>query len=377
MGSRYWNQKKRKKLTISISYHHFGEFFQNDGRPSNKEKKAAIKKTTIKDVAALADVSIKTVSRVVNKESNLREATRDKVLKAIKKLNYTPNLSARGLAGHHSFLFAVLYDNPSANYILDIQNGVLKECRKEGFDLLIYPCEANSKKLYQEIIELVKKSRVAGLILTPPLSDMAPLQKKLKKEKIPFVRIAPTHHDLISPFVHCDDQTAACRMTEHLLSLGHSDIAFIKGHPDHGASELRLAGYKKALKQAGLPINRTFIRQGQFDFNLGVRCGKELLTMDPPPTAIFACNDDMAAGVLYLAHQMKVSVPQQLSVVGFDDSPVAQQVWPALTTVKQPIIDMAQSATAVLIANLRKNTTQNIVQAFECTLAIRDSTSAI
>lgn len=339
---------------------------------SNREKK-----TTIKDVAALAGVSIKTVSRVVNKEDNLRETTRDKVLKAIKKLHYTPNLSARGLAGHHSFLFAVLYDNPSANYILDIQNGVLQECRKEGFDLLIHPCEAGSKKLFEDINALVKKSRVAGLILTPPLSDMIPLQKKLQKAKISFVKIAPANHDSNSPSVHCDDEAAACRMTEHLLSLGHKNIAFIKGHPDHGASELRLAGYKKALKQAGLAINRKLIRQGHFDFASGVRCAKELLTLDSPPTAIFACNDDMAAGALYVAHQMKVSVPQQLSVTGFDDTPVARQIWPTLTTVKQPIERMAQAATALLIANLRKSPDQKIVQNFECTLEVRDSSTAV
>lgn len=339
---------------------------------SNKAKKA-----TIKEVAALAEVSIKTVSRVVNKEGNLREATRDKVLKAIKKLHYTPNLSARGLAGHHSFLFAVLYDNPSANYILDIQNGVLQECRKEGFDLLIHPCEAKSKKLFENISSLVEKSRVAGLILTPPLSDMITLHKKLHNAKIPFVKIAPANHDLSSPSVHCDDEAAACRMTEHLLSLGHREVAFIKGHPDHGASELRLAGYKKALKQGGAAINRKLIRQGHFDFSSGVRCAKELLALDSPPTAIFACNDDMAAGVLYVAQQMNVSVPQQLSVTGFDDTPVAQQVWPALTTVKQPIEKMAQSATALLIANLRKKPDQKIMQAFECTLKIRNSTAAI
>ncbi len=335
------------------------------------------RKTTISDVASLAGVSIKTVSRVVNKEGNLREVTRDKVLKAIKKLRYTPNLSARGLAGHHSFLFAVLYDNPSANYILDVQNGVLQECRKEGFDLLIHPCDTGSKKLFEDICTLVEKSRVAGLILTPPLSDMLSLQKKLQNAKIPFVRIAPANHDLISPYVHCDDEAAACRMTEHLLSLNHTEIAFIKGHPGHGASGLRLAGYKKALKQARLSINRKLIRQGHFDFSSGVRCSKELLALESPPTAIFACNDDMAAGVLYTAHAMNVAVPGQLSVVGFDDTPVAQQIWPALTTVKQPIGKMAQAATALLIATLRKNSDHNIVQAFECALEIRDSTSVI
>ncbi len=335
------------------------------------------RKATISDVAALAGVSIKTVSRVVNKESNLREVTRDKVLKAIKKLHYTPNLSARGLAGHHSFLFAVLYDNPSANYILDVQNGVLQECRKEGFDLLIHPCNGESKKLFEDICTLVEKSRVAGLILTPPLSDMVPLQKKLQSAKIPFARVAPANHNLISPYVHCDDEAAARRMTEHLLSLNHTEIAFIKGHPGHRASELRLAGYEKALKHIGLPIKKKLIRQGYFDFASGVRCAKELLALRSPPTAIFACNDDMAAGVLYTAHSMNIAVPEQLSVVGFDDTPVAQQVWPALTTVKQPIEKMARSATALLIAILRKNSDHNIVQAFECELEIRDSTAAI
>lgn len=340
-------------------------------------KENSNRKATISDVAALAGVSIKTVSRVVNKESNLREVTRDKVLKAIKKLHYTPNLSARGLAGHHSFLFAVLYDNPSANYILDLQNGVLQACRKEGFDLLIHPCDTNSKRLFKDISTLVEKSRVAGLILTPPLSDMLSLQKKLNSAKIPFVRIAPANHDLISPYVHCDDEAAAYRMTEHLLSLNHTEIAFIKGHPGHGASELRLEGYKKALKQAGLSVNRKLIRQGHFDFASGARCAKELLTRKSPPTAIFACNDDMAAGVLYTAHAMNIAVPKQLSVVGFDDTPVAQQVWPALTTVKQPIENMAQTATALLIDILRKKPDNNIVQTFKCVLEIRDSTASI
>ena len=339
-------------------------------RNSNKGKKA-----TIQDVAELAGVSIKTVSRVVNKESSIRDVTRNKVLKAIDKLQYTPNLSARGLAGHHSFLLALLYDNPSANYILDVQNGALKECRNEGFDLLIHPCEASSNDLFDDVSLLVRKSRVAGLILTPPLSDMVELQKKLLRAGIPFARVAPANHDDISPYVYCDDETAACRMTEHLLSLGHTNIGFIKGHPDHGASQLRLEGYKKALQQADLRINRKLIRQGRFDFASGVRCTKELMTIDSPPTAIFACNDDMAAGALFAAHQMNISVPKQLSVVGFDDTPVAVQVWPALTTVKQPIRDMAEAATAALIASFRKASNTKSLIEFECTLQLRDSTA--
>ena len=344
---------------------------------SGTKKSGAKKKATIQDVADLAGVSIKTVSRVVNKEKSIRETTRTKVLKAIKKLQYTPNLSARGLAGQHSFLLALLYDNPSANYVLDIQKGVLDECRQDGFDLLIHPCDLNSAELLNDINELVRKSRVAGLILTPPLSDSVSLIEKLALAKIPFVRIAPANHNAISPYVYCDDETAALQMTEHLLALGHVDIGFIKGHPQHGASELRLAGYKKALKKAGLSIKRQLIRQGYFDFSSGVRCATHLLTQARPPTAIFASNDDMAAGVLFVAHQRSINVPQQLSVVGFDDTPAAQQMWPALTTVKQPIVAMAQAATTALIAQVRNNTQAKINHAFECTLRLRDSTAAI
>ena len=341
------------------------------------KKLGAKKKSTIQDVADLAGVSIKTVSRVVNKERSIRETTRIKVLKAIKKLQYAPNLSARGLAGQHSFLLALLYDNPSANYVLDIQNGVLDECRQDGFDLLIHPCDANSDELVNDINDLVRKSRAAGLILTPPLSDSVALIEKLAQANIPFVRIAPAKHDAISPYVYCDDETAALQMTEHLLALGHVDIGFIKGHPKHGASELRLAGYKKALTRAGIPINRKLIRQGYFDFASGRRCAIQLLTQAKPPTAIFASNDDMATGVLFVAHQRNISVPQQLSVVGFDDTPVAQQIWPALTTVKQPIAAMAQAATVALIAQVRKNTEAEVNHAFECALRLRDSTAAI
>lgn len=348
-----------------------------------KSKKAPVKKATIKEVAALAGVSIKTVSRVVNKEGNLRDTTRDKVLKAIQKLHYTPNLSARGLAGHHSFLFALLYDNPSANYILNVQEGVLQICRNEGFDLLIHPCKAGPT-LADEIIKMIENNRVAGLILTPPLSDNAQLVKRLQKINFPFVAIAPAQSKTIKnnseiSNVYCDDREAAFTMTQHLLSLGHTRIGFIKGHPDHSVSQERYLGYEQAHTDLGLKIKKQLVVQGFFDFESGKKCARTLLKLENPPSAIFASNDDMAAGVLFVAAENKQQVPEQLSVVGFDDSPLAKQLWPTLSTIQQPVTEMASSACQLLIRNIRsanQSTTPQVTTSFSCILKHRRSTLA-
>ncbi|MDT8397773.1 MAG: LacI family DNA-binding transcriptional regulator [Pseudomonadales bacterium] len=334
-------------------------------------------KVTIHDVAAKAGVSIKTVSRVVNKEGSIRPETRDRVTAAIHALNYIPNLSARGLAGSHSFLIGLLYDNPSANYIIDVQGGALAACRQEGFDLLIHPCTMASPRLCEEILRLVRLNRLGGLILTPPLSDWPPLLAALTQQGVPFARIAPSAHDQSSPCVFCNDQQAACELTRHLLSLGHRRIAFIKGHPDHSASEQRLLGYRKALAEVGLMADASLEVQGYFDFDSGRLAAQQLLAMPLPPTAIFASNDDMATGVIFAAHEQGLDIPAKLSVAGFDDTPLARQIWPTLTTVRQPIHDMAERAALLLIEQLRSSRQPWQQHPLQCLVQIRKSTGPV
>lgn len=310
-------------------------------------------KATIDDVAALAGVSIKTVSRVVNNEPNVRGATREKVQKAIDKLGYHPSQSARSLASNRSFLIALLYDNPSASYVIDVQNGILSECRPAGYDLLIHPCDHKDPELEQQVVNLIRQSRVDGVVLTPPLSDHGNLIRRLMELHISVVVIAPAQDTMPCSSVMTNDEEAAFSMTSRLLEKGHKRIGYILGHPDHKAMANRFQGYKKALMYQGIPVDQRLVVQGMNSFESGYYAAEKLLLSANPPSAIFASNDDMAAGAIKLAHKLGKKIPGDVAVAGFDDIPAAEQIWPGLTTVRQPIAAMAQQAAQLLLLQLK------------------------
>ncbi len=331
-------------------------------------------KATIYDVAARAGVSLKTVSRVINKEPHVSEKTQGKVLTAVKALDYHPNLSARGLAANRSDIIGLLYDNSNCTYIVDVQNGVLEQCRLEGFDLLIHPCNYLDPGLGDEILATVKRTRLAGVILTPPVSDLLSLTRKFADQQIDFVRLSPGARNSSSPCVFSNEKQGAFEMTNHLISLGHTRIGFIVGHRDHCSSMERLDGYKEALAGAGIKIHNPFIRQGDYSLKSGEKCAGELLSLKKLPTAIFASNDEMAAGVIMVAHRLGIQIPNQLSVAGFDDSPTAQYIWPSLTSVKQPIMALAQTAAALLIGKLKNRAVDELQPILDGKLVLREST---
>ncbi len=215
-----------------------------------------------------------------------------------------------------------------------------------------------------------------GLIIAAPLSESAELIQLLDRRKLPFVRMSPSNVRHRSPYVEMDDEGAAREMTEHLIAGGHRRIAFIVGHPAHYASGLRLKGYKEALRKHGIPFQQSYVKQGYFVYESGFEAARELLRLRKPPTAIFASNDDMAAGVLMAAHEMNIPVPEQLSVVGFDDTYVARIVWPRLTTVHQPSYDMAYAATDLLLQTLKGGTAPGSVR-LPYELVFRESTATL
>jgi LacI family transcriptional regulator len=304
---------------------------------------------TIHQVAERAGVSIKTVSRVLNHEANVRKDTKERVQEAIAALNYRPNPSARNLAGAHGYNIALLFDNPSANYLIDLQKGALESCHAEGFHLILQPCADGGKDAPQDILDLVVQSRVPGVILSPPLSDRAVLLEQLERLGVLHSRIAPIDVARPGPYVAVDDRGASYDLICHLIALGHRRIAIIKGHPGHGASHGRFEGYLRALRQHGLPIDAELIEQGYFDFASGFAAGRRLLSLEQPPTAIFA---------------------------SFDDTPLSRYVWPSLTTVRQPVADMARRAALQLIDQIRKGGAGGTpaASAMFCSLVIRDST---
>ncbi len=345
-------------------------------RPSKlpEIREVSQKPASIYDVARQAGVSIKTVSRVVNHQPNVSPTARARVMEAVNALSYRPNFFARGLASERSLLVGVVYDNPSTGYMSAIQLGALERCREEGYHLIVEQVNAEDPGVGDVVRALVQQSSLHGLILTPPLGDVTAITDALTADRIPFVRIAPDRPVPGVPSVSMDDKAAAHDMTAYLIGLGHKRIGFIKGHPDHGAAHMRFEGYRCALKEAGLPFAEELEVQGYFSYQSGMEAGLHLLSLKNRPTAIFASNDDMAAAVLAASQRFNLKLPSQLSVAGFDDSLVAQVVWPPLTTCRQPIKEMAATAVSMLV---QKNPeSMPMERRLDHELIVRQSTAA-
>jgi len=306
---------------------------------------------TINDVAEHSGVSIKTVSRVLNNEPNVRPSTRARVEDAVRALDYSPNLSARGLAGTQSRMIGLIYENPSPNYLFRAITGALEACKAAGYSLSLQTMPPDSYDLAERVTRFVDRSRVDGLLLIPPVGDVPSVLDALEERDLPYSRVAPLD-GRPGLGVSVDDLHASAQVVAHLADLGHRRIGFISGHPDHGATRSRLEGYRLGLLRAELEYDAALVFEGFFDSDSGRRAGEYFLAMQQPPTAIFASNDEMAAGLLQIAHERNWRIPEQLSIAGFDDTPLSRTVWPPLTTVHQPIRHMALRATQLLLERI-------------------------
>lgn len=294
-----------------------------------------------------------TVSRVVNGGSNVRESTRVAVMEAIERLNYSPNSAARSLAAGEVMQIGLLYSNPSAGYLSQFLVGALAAARRAGSHLVLEACEDGRPDEQAEATRQFVATNVAGVILPPPLSESAAVRAELDVAGIPWVSVAMGLTPPGSLNVRIDDYAAACAMTRHLLERGHSCIGFIRGNPNQTSSAERYRGFSDALAEAGLSAKDMPTEQGYFTFRSGIVAAERLLDRSKVPSAIFASNDDMAAAVVGVAHRRGISVPQDLSVVGFDDTSLATMSWPELTTIRQPIGAMAETALALLLQRIK------------------------
>lgn len=328
----------------------------------------------IEDVAAAAGVSMKTVSRVLNHEPNVREETRRRVEEVVARLQYRPNPSARSLAGQRSYVVALAYDNPSRNYLMEIQSGVLEACRAQHYTLVLAPVTFGQRGYMADITSLVEHFGLDGVVLIPPLTDDKVLLAQLEEHEIPFASISPrSRRGRIG--VTVDEHAAVCDLVAELVALGHRRIGHIKGHKAHGACAWRFAGYRDALERAGIAFDPDLVVDGEFTFESGVHGASQLLDLKDPPTAIFAANDDTAAGVIRVAGLRGLSVPRDLSVCGFDDTPISRHIFPALTTVRQPTRDMGRVATLELLNSIRDPDAGRMVP-IQYTLELRESIAA-
>jgi len=292
---------------------------------------------------------MKTVSRVINQETSVSEPTRQRVNAAIAALGWQPNLSARSLAGGRSYLIGLIYDNPSSSYVSELQRGALQVCSGHGRHLLALQIDCRAPDAATRVRDAVRSSRLDGVIVSPPVSNRESVLEALDALRVPHVLIAPNIDVQHASCVRMDDRAAAMEMTRMLLDAGHRRIGFIQIHADHAAASERHQGYLQAMQEAGLVVNPAWIDSGDNTVASGMQGALRLLALDPRPTAIFAGNDDMAVGVLMAAYASGLQVPTELSIAGFDDTPLAGSVHPPLTTVHQPVARMAMLAAHWLV----------------------------
>lgn len=311
------------------------------------------KPATINDVARLAGVSKKTVSRVINNSPFVREETRAKVEAVIAESGFSPDPQARGLAFRRSFLVGMIYDNPSPNYVVNMQQGVLDAVRGSGLELVVHPCNRASDSFLADVEGFVVRQKLFGVVMPPSVSEDERVVALLRQADCPYVRIASVSLDEPARMVVTNDSRGAAEAARHLAQLGHTRVAFISGPDSFRSSHERGRGFSEGLAEYGLILDPAYVRRGAYTFESGAEAAADLLALPDPPTAIFAGNDEMAIGVMKAARDRGLDVPFDLSIVGFDDLPMASRVWPNLTTVRLPVRDMGRMAAEKLTARSR------------------------
>lgn len=320
-------------------------------KPAMRSARRSAKGPTVADVARLAGVSAMTVSRVINSGGsnggNVLPETRERVDAAIAETGYVPNPAARSLASGRQRRIALLHANPSAAYLSEFLVGSLAEASSCDAQLLVEHCTEGEPNA--ALVARLRSHNIVGVLLPPPLADDTALLAALNAEGFVMAQVATGLPASFAQAVSIDDECAAMDITQRFIAAGHRRIGFIAGNTNQTASALRRAGYERALAEAGIAIDSDLIVQGDFTYRSGLVAAARLLELKQRPTAIFASNDDMAAATVTAAHRTGLDVPRQLSICGFDDTAIATTVWPELTTVRQPIADMARRATRLLV----------------------------
>lgn len=351
--------------------------------PMADQKRGAV---TIKHVAAEAGVSVQTVSRVINNGPNVTVRARTLVTEAIAKLGYVPSLAARRLGGSRSYLILALNDmQPTIegwksrrgnDWIDQMLFGGMTKCSEHGYRMLFELVDSHSPELEKQVQTALSAICPDGVILTPPHSEDPRIITLLKRNGVPFVRLG-SKSDGPGFAIFMDDAAAARSATEHLLELGHRRIGFITGNPEYVASADRLAGYRQAMDEAGVRIDEDWVQEGDFTYDSGVAAMKALAALNPRVTAVIASSDEMALAVLRTSSADGIKVPEELSLVSFDDTPAVRLSVPAMTAIQQPIADMTAAAADLLIRHKNGGATGDEKSVLPFRLIARDSTAPV
>lgn len=300
---------------------------------------------TIDEVAEKAGVSKKTVSRVLNNYLHVSEKTRNKVKSAIAELDYSPSLIARQMRTGDTLSIGVMYGDPTSGYQSQLNLAMLRACSEARRYLAVELFDEDSAQWVEQVERFLDRSGVRNLVLLPPMCDSNELHELLKSRGVRFMLVSPSRAISGAYCVSMDDRLAAMEATRYLIDHGHKRIAHIAGRDGHIGTLLRRLGFEDALKQAGLwDASCQNVISGDFRFRNALKSAEQILSAKNRPTAVFAANDQMAVATMMVAHRLGISVPDDLSIIGFDNTPISKNVWPELTTVAQPFSEIAAAA---------------------------------
>ncbi|ACL69215.1 LacI family DNA-binding transcriptional regulator [Halothermothrix orenii] len=331
---------------------------------------------TIKDIAKKANVSVTTVSRVLNNKPDVSEKTKSKILKIINELGYNPNGVARGLVLNRTHTIGLIIPDIRNPFFPEVARGIEDKAKEYGYSV-IYCNTDNKKEEEKKAVELLLNKRVDGIILSLSMNNRDELDR-IKKQGCPIVQIDRKVPDANYPTVTIDNLISAYNATKHLINLGHKYIAHITGNLDTKTGQDRLNGYKKAMHERGIHISQEWIIEGDYSKESGYKNMKRILNLKNRPTGIFIANDLMAIGAYKAVFESKLNIPEDISIIGHDDIELASLVNPELTTMAQPKYEMGKHAARLLIQEIEgsdQDNNQNILLNTE--LVVRGSTGGV
>lgn len=329
-------------------------------------------KASINDVANRAGVSVVTVSRVLNNAPTVRESNRQKVLKAIEELNYQPNEAARTLARGKTNVIGILIPNLGDSFIMEVVESVTCELEREGYFLALSVIQSDTIDSNKDINFLFQHERVDGMLVITPMFEEEYIVE-LKKRRIPFVFIDNQRYPFIVPSIVVDNFKGGYDAGRHLIELGHTKIAHIGGPENLLSAAQREDGCRSALKEVGLDF--LYVSRGDFDIKNGFDTTIDIIESGKMPTAIFAGDDNIAFGVIDALRVSGIRIPEDVSVIGFDDHPFASLLHPFLTSVRQPSTEAGKKGVKTLLEIMRGEQKKNTVIKLEPRLIERESTS--
>ena len=340
---------------------------------------------TIKHVAADAGVSLQTVSRVINNEAGVRPEMKQRVQESIDRLHYVPSIAAQRMSGSRSYLILALNDRDrtiadwrsrdGVDWVDQMLLGGMIKAAELGYRLMLELVDTHNHHVERELLGTIAALQPDGVILTPPHSDNPLITALLADQQISFARIGSQEAGLgIS--LTMDEKNAAAMATSHLIELGHRRIGFIAGPADYSLSGWRVEGWQGAMRAAGLDTD-TMLAEGDFSYASGKSAAEALLSLDQPPTAIIASNDQMALATLELTKRKGIDIPGQLSLISFDNTPIMRFVQPPLTAIDQPIAEIAAKAVELIVAHQRCSEMPESAVVIAATLVVRGSTAPV